>query len=56
MFSIPTLAVFKGGKLVERIVGYVPKEELKRKVEVVLKGGPGRPETEISPWWDSQVG
>ena len=53
--SIPTLAVFKDGVLVERIVGYVPKEELKRQVDVALKARRGRPETEIGPWWDSQV-
>ncbi len=53
--SIPTLAVFKDGVLVERIVGYVPKEELKRQVNVALKARRGRPETEIGPWWDSQV-
>lgn len=53
--SIPTLAVFKDGVLVERIVGYVPKEELKRQVNVALKVRRGRPETEIGPWWDSQV-
>ena len=53
--SIPTLAVFKSGRLVERIVGYVPKEELKRQVEAALKDRPGRPETEIGPWWDSQA-
>jgi len=53
--SIPTLAVFKDGVLVERIVGYVPKEELKRQVNVALKARGGRPETEIGPWWDSQV-
>ncbi|MBI3975093.1 MAG: thioredoxin [Armatimonadetes bacterium] len=49
--SIPTLAVFKGGQLVERIVGYVPKEELKRQVDIALRTSPGRPETEIGPWW-----
>ena len=53
--SIPTLAVFKDGVLVERMVGYVPKEELKRQVNVALKARRGRPETEIGPWWDSQV-
>lgn len=37
--SIPTLAVFKGGQLVERIVGYVPKTELKRQVDVALSTG-----------------
>ncbi|MCO6451426.1 MAG: thioredoxin [Caldilineales bacterium] len=28
VMSIPTLLVFKGGKPVERIVGYMPKERL----------------------------
>ena len=28
VFSIPTLIVFKGGKPVERIVGFMPKEKL----------------------------
>jgi len=30
--SIPTLIVFKGGKPVERIVGYMPKERLLERV------------------------
>lgn len=37
--SIPTLAIFKGGQFVKRIVGYMPKAELKRQIEAVLKGG-----------------
>ncbi len=49
--SIPTLLVFKGGQPVERIVGYVPKHELRRQVEIAFKTSPGRPETEIGPWW-----
>lgn len=53
--SIPTLAVFKGGELVERIVGYVPKAELKRQVDVALKSLPARPPSEPGPWWDSQT-
>ena len=39
--SIPTLAVFKGGTLVKRIVGYVPKAELKRHVDAVLNAARG---------------
>jgi thioredoxin 1 len=31
--GIPTLLVFKGGELVDAIVGLVPKDELKRVVE-----------------------
>ncbi len=53
--SIPTLAVFKGGELVERIVGYVPKAELKRQVDVALKSLPARRRSEPGPWWDSQT-
>ena len=41
IMSIPTLGVFKGGQLVERIVGYMPKEELKRRVDAAL-GAPVR--------------
>ncbi len=36
IMSIPTLGVFKGGQLVERIVGYMPKGELKRRVDAAL--------------------
>ena len=32
IMSIPTLLVFKGGKPVERIVGYMPKERLMDKI------------------------
>jgi thioredoxin 1 len=31
--GIPTLLVFKGGQMVDSLVGLVPKEELKRLVE-----------------------
>ncbi|KRT77344.1 MAG: thioredoxin, thioredoxin 1 [Armatimonadetes bacterium CSP1-3] len=41
IMSIPTLGVFKGGQLVERIVGYMPKVELKRRVDAAL-GAPVR--------------
>jgi len=36
IMSIPTLGVFKGGQLVERIVGYMPKPELKRRLDAAL--------------------
>ena len=32
VMSIPTLIVFKGGKQVERIVGFMPKERLLAKI------------------------
>lgn len=34
--SIPTLAVFKNGQVVSRIVGYVSKAELTRHIETAL--------------------
>ncbi len=37
IMSIPTLGVFKGGQMIERIVGYMPKQELKRRVEGALQ-------------------
>ena len=37
IMSIPTLGVFKGGELIERIVGYMPKQELKRRLEGALQ-------------------
>ncbi len=36
ILSIPTLGVFKGGEMVDRIVGYMPKAELKRRIEAAL--------------------
>jgi len=36
VMSIPTLLVFKGGQPVERIVGFVPKKELKAKLDSTL--------------------
>jgi thioredoxin-like negative regulator of GroEL len=34
--SIPTLALFKNGQLVGRLVGYMPKAELTKKLETAL--------------------
>ena len=36
IMSIPTLGVFKGGKLIERIIGYMPKAELKRRLDAAM--------------------
>jgi thioredoxin 1 len=36
IMSIPTLGVFRGGELVERIVGYMPKEALKKRIDAAL--------------------
>lgn len=36
VMSIPTLLVFKGGQPVERIVGFMPKKELKAKIDAVV--------------------
>ncbi|MDI3298646.1 MAG: thioredoxin [Bacillota bacterium] len=36
VMSIPTLMIFKDGQPVERLVGYRPKEHLKRAIEKVL--------------------
>jgi len=33
VMSIPTLIVFKGGKPVDRIVGYMPKDRLLAKIK-----------------------
>lgn len=34
IMSIPTMLMFKNGNLVDRFVGAMPKEELKKKIEV----------------------
>ena len=34
--SIPTLMVFKGGELVDQIIGFRPKSELKKTIEKAL--------------------
>lgn len=36
VMSIPTLLIFKEGAPVERLVGYRPKEQLKRAIDKVL--------------------
>lgn len=36
IFSIPTLILFKNGRPVERIVGTMPKDYLKEKIEIYL--------------------
>src|SRR5438105_15165548 len=33
VFSIPTLIVFQGGREVNRIVGFAPKEQLRRQID-----------------------
>jgi thioredoxin 1 len=36
VMSIPTLGIFNKGELIERIVGYMPKEQLKKRIEAAL--------------------
>jgi len=36
IMSIPTLGLFTKGELVERIVGYMPKEQLKKRIDAAL--------------------
>ncbi len=38
IMSIPTLAIFKNGELVSRIVGYVAKPELRQRIDAALNG------------------
>ncbi len=40
IMSIPTLGVFRGGEMIERIVGYMPKQELKRRLDGALQATP----------------
>jgi thioredoxin 1 len=42
IMSIPTLGVFRGGEMVDRVVGYMPKPELKRRLERILGGSGSR--------------
>jgi thioredoxin 1 len=37
IMSIPTLILFKGGKPVEQLVGYTPKDKLMERVEPYLR-------------------
>jgi thioredoxin len=37
VMSIPTLGVFRGGQMIERIVGYMPKTEVKRRLDAALQ-------------------
>jgi thioredoxin 1 len=37
VMSIPTIMVFKGGKPAEQVIGYKPKNELKKLLDKVLK-------------------
>lgn len=37
IMSIPTLGVFRGGEMIERIVGYMPKAEIKRRLDGALQ-------------------
>lgn len=37
VMSIPTIIVFKGGKPAEQVIGYKPKNELKKLLDNVLK-------------------
>ncbi len=36
IMSIPTLAVFKDGQVAKKIIGYMPKEELKKRLDPIL--------------------
>jgi len=33
VMSIPMLAIFRGGQMVGRVIGYMPKAELRRRIE-----------------------
>jgi len=37
IMSIPTLGVFRGGEMIERIIGYMPKGEVKRRLDGALQ-------------------
>ena len=36
VMSIPTLGIFSKGELIERIVSYMPKEQLKKRIDAAL--------------------
>ena len=36
VMSIPTMGVFRGGKMVDRIIGYMPKTDLMQRIESAL--------------------
>ncbi|HHY38824.1 MAG TPA: thioredoxin [Clostridia bacterium] len=36
VMSIPTLMIFKDGQVKERLVGYMPKSEIKRRIDAVI--------------------
>lgn len=38
VMSIPTLGVFTGGKLVDRIIGFMPKADVLQRIERALAG------------------
>jgi thioredoxin len=38
IMSIPTLSIFHKGQMIERIVGFMPKGELTRRIDRVLAG------------------
>jgi thioredoxin 1 len=38
--GIPTMIIFSGGKEVGRIVGFMPKPDLKKKLDAALAGAP----------------
>ncbi|MDQ7841174.1 MAG: thioredoxin [bacterium] len=40
VMGIPTLAVFKGGEMIERMVGFMPKPEMKRRLDGALAADP----------------
>jgi len=39
IMGIPTLLFFRGGKLIDKLVGVVPKKALQEKIETMLKEG-----------------
>jgi thioredoxin 1 len=41
VMSIPTLGVFRGGEMIERITGYMPKPDLTQRIERALDGHSG---------------